>query len=226
VLSLTTLPRAFALSGVVSRHPFGGLRRLAGGPAPGALDLGVENLFELLGQAGLHAGPRLSVRVAIAALLTRCLRGWQVVFVISHVSVVHSFMPATCYDPAAMELYGVRIPTIITDNIAVRCSGCGEVIKGRPWRISILDIVAPEAPVSWTQSAAINPGPFEFHADPSHVLDWIARRGMLFCRRSQVRQIMRPVWVSTDPRRLGLCDGIHRDNHEFVDPAAHVADRS
>jgi hypothetical protein len=48
---------------------------------------------------------------------------------------------------------------------------------------------------------------------------------MLFCRRSQVREIMRPVWVPTEPRRLGLCDGIHRDDHEFVDPAtaAHSA---
>ena len=43
-----------------------------------------------------------------------------------------------------MELYGVRIPTIVTDNVAVRCAGCGEVIEGRPWRVSILDVVAPE----------------------------------------------------------------------------------
>ncbi|MFI5259365.1 MAG: hypothetical protein ACHQ01_07140 [Candidatus Limnocylindrales bacterium] len=125
-----------------------------------------------------------------------------------------------------MELYGVRIPTIVTDNIAGRCSGCGEVIKGRPWRVSILDPVAPEAPVSWTESAPLNPGPFEFHSDPSHVLAWMAKRGMLFCRRSQVREIMRPVWVPAEPRRLGLCDGIHRDDHEFVEPIAGAADRS
>jgi hypothetical protein len=49
---------------------------------------------------------------------------------------------------------------------------------------------------------------------------------MLFCRRSQVREIMRPVWVPTEPRRLGLCDGIHRDDHEFIDPAAPAASRS
>ena len=122
-----------------------------------------------------------------------------------------------------MELYGVRIPTIVTDNVAGRCSGCGEAIEGRPWRVSILDIVAPEAPVSWTESTALNPGPFEFHGDPSHVLAWMARRGMLFCRRSQVREIMRPVWVPTNPRRLGLCDGIHRDDHEFIDPATTAA---
>jgi hypothetical protein len=125
-----------------------------------------------------------------------------------------------------MQLYGVRIPTIVSDNIAGRCSGCGEAINGRPWRVSILDTAAPEAPVSWTDSTKLNPGPFEFHSDPSHVLEWMARRGMLFCRRSQIREIMRPVWLSTDPRRLGLCDGIHRDDHEFVDPAAVAADRS
>jgi hypothetical protein len=129
-----------------------------------------------------------------------------------------------------MELYGVRIPTIITDNIAARCAGCGDVIEGRPWRVSILDIVAPEAPVSWTELPSLNPGPFEFHSDPSHVLAWMAGRGILYCRRSQVREIMRPVWLPTEPRpqeprRLGLCDGIHRDDHEFVDPAAFAADR-
>jgi hypothetical protein len=125
-----------------------------------------------------------------------------------------------------MELYGVRIPTIVTDNIAARCAGCGDVIEGRPWRVSLLDIVAPETPVSWADSASLNPGPFEFHSDPGHVLSWMAARGNLFCRRSQVREIMRPVWLPTDPVRLGLCDGLHHDDHEFVDPAAFAADRS
>jgi hypothetical protein len=125
-----------------------------------------------------------------------------------------------------MDLYGVRIPTIVTDNKAGRCSGCGEVIEGRPWRVSILDTVAPEAPVLSTESAGLNPGPFEFHADPGHVLEWMSRRGMLFCRRSAVREMMRPVWIPTEPRRLGLCDGVHRDSHEFVDPAAVAADQS
>lgn len=119
-----------------------------------------------------------------------------------------------------MELYGVRIPTIVTENVAVRCAGCGEVIEGRPWRISILDSAAPEAPVSWIDSALINPGPFEFHAHPGHVLAWMAKRGNLFCRRSQVREIMRPVWLPLEPRRLGLCDGLHRDDHQFVDAAS------
>jgi hypothetical protein len=119
-----------------------------------------------------------------------------------------------------MELYGVRIPTIVSDNVSVRCAGCGEIIVGRPWRINILDFVAPEVPVRWTTTAEINPGPFEFHSDPAHVLAWMAKSGMLFCRRSKVREQMRPVWLPVEPRRLGLCDGLHTDNHEFVDPAA------
>jgi hypothetical protein len=125
-----------------------------------------------------------------------------------------------------MELYGVRISTIVTDNIAARCAGCGQVIDGRPWRVSILDIVAPEAPVSWTESAGLNPGPFEVHGDPKHVLTWMAARGMLFCRQSEVREMMRPVWLPIEPRRLGLCDGIHKGDHEFVDPAALATDPS
>jgi hypothetical protein len=119
-----------------------------------------------------------------------------------------------------MELYGVRIPTIVTDNIAVRCLGCGEVIDGQPWRLNILDTMAPELPVSWTEAAVINPGPFEFHSDPAHALSWMARQGYLYCRHSQVREIMRPIALPAGPRRLGLCDGLHREQHEFVDPAA------
>ncbi len=119
-----------------------------------------------------------------------------------------------------MELYGVRIPTIIEDNIAARCLGCGEPITGQPWRINILDNIAPESPVSWTAAAGINPGPFEFHADPDHVLAWMAERGYYFCRLSSIREIMRPVWLPTEPRSLGLCDGLHRENHEFVHAAA------
>lgn len=125
-----------------------------------------------------------------------------------------------------MELYGVRIPTIIKDNQAARCLGCGEVIDGRPWRINLLDNIAPETPVSWTESASINPGPFEFHADPSHVLTWMAEKGYLFCRRSQVREIMRPVWLPIEPRRLGLCDGLHKEDHEFVNPSVFTSNQS
>ena len=115
-----------------------------------------------------------------------------------------------------MEIMGIRISTIVDDNKAVRCEGCLEVIEGTPWRVNILDIVAAETPVSWAEHAAINPGPFEFHPDAAHVRQWMAGRGYLFCRRGEVREIMRPVAIPTDPPRLGLCDGLHQDAHEFV----------
>ena len=97
---------------------------------------------------------------------------------------------------------GVQIRTIVKDNVASRCDGCHDVIHGTPWRVNLLDIVAAESPVDWTARPTINPGPFQFH--------------YLFCRRGEVREIMRPVAIPTDPPRWGLCDGIHRDDHEFV----------
>ncbi len=115
-----------------------------------------------------------------------------------------------------MEIMGIQIPTIVEDNVARRCDGCLGVIEGTPWRINILDIVAAEAPVSWAERPAINPGPFQFHGDAEHVRAWLRRRGQLLCRRGRVREIMRPVEIPGDRPRLGLCDGLHRDDHEFV----------
>ncbi len=115
-----------------------------------------------------------------------------------------------------MQLMGVNIDTIVHDNVAIRCDGCLEVIDGTPWRINILDVVSTEIPTSSALRGMINPGPFEFHSDPGHVRRWMADRGYLFCRRSQVREIMRPVPIPGEPIRWGLCDGIHRDDHEFV----------
>ena len=121
-----------------------------------------------------------------------------------------------------MEIMGVTIRTIISDNVARRCDGCQEVIEGTPWRINLLDIVAAETPVSWASRPALNPGPFQFHGDPAHVRRWMAAKGFLFCRRGEVREIMRPVLLPAGPDdapdavRWGLCDGIHRDEHEFV----------
>ena len=120
-----------------------------------------------------------------------------------------------------MEIMGIQIRTIISDNIATRCDGCNGVIEGTPWRVNLLDIVAAETPVSWTDRPAINPGPFQFHGDPSCVRSWMAGRGFLFCRKGEVREIMRPVPIpggddAADGVRWGLCDGIHRDDHEFV----------
>lgn len=115
-----------------------------------------------------------------------------------------------------MELYGVSINTIVHDNVAIRCDGCLGVIPGTPWRLNVLDAVSSETPVPWTEHAAINPGPFQFHSDPGHVRQWMARKGYLFCRRSAVREIMRPIPIPGDAPRWGLCDGLHRDDHEFV----------
>jgi hypothetical protein len=115
-----------------------------------------------------------------------------------------------------MEIMGIRIPTIIRDNDARRCDGCLEPIAGTPWRINLLDIVAQERAVDWTDRPAINPGPFQFHGDPAHVRTWMGQRGYLFCRRGEVREIMRPIPIPGDGGRWGLCDGLHRDDHEFV----------
>ncbi|MBF8289058.1 MAG: hypothetical protein HW391_26 [Chloroflexi bacterium] len=119
---------------------------------------------------------------------------------------------------AAMEIMGVRISTIVRDNVAVRCGGCLEIIDGTPWRVNVLDTVAAETPVSWAGRPDINPGPFEFHRDASHVRTWMSGRGWFFCRRGQVREIMRPIAVPMPDGAsgLGLCDGIHRDDHEFI----------
>jgi len=115
-----------------------------------------------------------------------------------------------------VELMGVSIRTIVKDNIAIRCDGCRDIIEGTPWRVNVLDIVATERPADWSEKPAINPGPFQFHSDESCVRAWMARRGDLFCRRGRVREIMRPIPIPGEGRRWGLCDGLHRDAHEFV----------
>ena len=114
---------------------------------------------------------------------------------------------------------GIRIPTIVEDNVARRCDGCLQVIEGTPWRINLLDTVTTEVAGSWTDTAAINPGPFEFHSDEACVRSWMSGRGYLFCRKGRVREIMRPIpipGVDGATLRWGLCDGIHRDDHELI----------
>ena len=114
------------------------------------------------------------------------------------------------------EIYGIPIPTLFDENNAIRCAGCGEPIDGTPFRITILDIVAPEAPPSWAVGAGLNPGPHQFHSQPDHFRAWARKRGYLFCRLSDVREIMRPVPIPGEKPRWGLCDGLHRQSHEFV----------
>jgi hypothetical protein len=121
-----------------------------------------------------------------------------------------------------MEIMGVTIRTIISDNVARRCDGCREIIDGTPWRINLLDTVVSESPVSWAERPMINPGPFQFHGDAACVRRWMGGKGYLFCRKGEVREIMRPIPIppaedaAPDAVRWGLCDGIHRDAHEFV----------
>lgn len=114
------------------------------------------------------------------------------------------------------EYLGVPITTLHEENIAIRCAGCGEVIQGVPFRVSIMDIAPTETPPSWAESAPLNPGPHQFHADPEHFRTWCRGKGFLICRLSDVRELMRPVVIPGEQRRFGLCDGIHREDHEFV----------
>lgn len=118
-----------------------------------------------------------------------------------------------------MEIVGVRIPTIVEDNTGRRCDGCLDVIDSTPWRVNVLDIVAPERAAEWTDRPAINPGPFQFHPDEACVRRWMAVKGYLYCRKGRVREIMRPIPIPPadgDAPRWALCDGIHRDAHEVV----------
>lgn len=116
-----------------------------------------------------------------------------------------------------MEIMGIRIPTVIREQSAARCAACNRAIDGTPFRVSVLDVVAIEAVPSFGEASPINPGPFQFCADPACPPAWAARRGWPICRRSAVREIMRPIALD-GAGALGLCDGIHRDDHEF--PAA------
>lgn len=111
---------------------------------------------------------------------------------------------------------GIRIPTLQKENVAIRCRGCRGPIEGTPFRVNVMDIVATEVPPSWAGATTINPGPYQFHADPACARAWMHERGHLFCRRSAVRELMRPIPVPGDAPRLGLCDGFHKDDHELV----------
>ena len=125
-------------------------------------------------------------------------------------------MPETTFRGG--EYLGVRINTVFDENNATRCAGCGEIISGMPWRVSILDIAPTEASPSWAVAAPLNPGPHQFHADPDHFRSWARERGYYFCRLSDVREIMRPVPIPfpDGQSRWGLCDGLHREAHEFI----------
>ena len=53
------------------------------------------------------------------------------------------------------QIMGIRIPTVFEENDAKRCAGCGEPIEGTPFRISIMDAIAREAPPSWAERKSV-----------------------------------------------------------------------
>jgi hypothetical protein len=123
-------------------------------------------------------------------------------------------MPPTTF--RGREILGIRIPTVFEETDAIVCAGCGKPIATTPFRVTLLDIAPAEVPDSWARQARLNPGPHQFHADPSCFRAWAHERGHYLCRLSQVREIMRPVALPGEPNRWGLCDGLHREAHELV----------
>ncbi len=111
---------------------------------------------------------------------------------------------------------GIRIPTIQPDTAMIRCRGCGAPIEETPFRVNVMDVVATEVPPSWAAGTPLNPGPFQFHRDPACARAWMREKGYLFCRRSAIRELMRPIAVPGDEPKWGLCDGLHRDDHELI----------
>ena len=77
---------------------------------------------------------------------------------------------------------GIRIPTLqrTTSRSAARLR---RRHRGTPFRVNVMDIVAPEVAADLGGSTAINPGPYQFHADPACFAGWMRQRGYLFCRR-------------------------------------------
>lgn len=128
----------------------------------------------------------------------------------------HGYNPEVTTRLPGGQFQGIRIPTLFDENNAIRCEACGGPIEGTPFRISLMDVVAREAPPTWAVAVGLNPGPHQFHADPTHFRAWCRRRGYLFCRLSDVRELMRPVPIPGERARWGVCDGMHREAHEFV----------
>ncbi|MGD8487046.1 MAG: hypothetical protein PVG27_04455 [Chloroflexota bacterium] len=113
------------------------------------------------------------------------------------------------------RIHGITIPTVFSENDARRCAGCGEAIEGTPFRVSVMDNVAREASPSWAEIATINPGPHQLHAQDDCFRAWARHHGHYVCRLSSVRELMRPTPLPVDPPAWGLCDGNHREDHEF-----------
>ena len=113
------------------------------------------------------------------------------------------------------RIMGIRIPTVFSENDAKRCAGCNEPIMGTPFRVSVMDNVAREAAPSWAEPATINPRPHPVHAADAGPRTWAQARGHSASRPAEVREPMRPTPLPHDPPAWGLCDGNHREDHEF-----------
>ena len=114
------------------------------------------------------------------------------------------------------DINGIRIPTIQTGERGDPLPRVRRLIEGVPFRVSVMDITAVEIPPAWSGRTSINPGPFQLHPDPACARRWMRDRGNLFCRKSAIRELMRPIAVPGETPRWGLCDGFHHDDHELV----------
>jgi len=107
----------------------------------------------------------------------------------------------------------------LASTLVGQAEASAALIPFPPWSflhpgMSILDTIAIEAAPSFGLASPINPGPFQFCSDPACPPTWAAARGWPVCQQSSVREIMRPIALGDS--RHGLCDGIHRDAHEFL----------
>ena len=118
-----------------------------------------------------------------------------------------------------LDYLGVHIDTIVEDNVSIRCDGCLEVIDGTPWRMNILDVVAAETPVSWAERPPINPGRSSSMATAPTSGRGCARAASCSAARARSARSCGPIPIPGPegaPLRYGLCDGLHRDDHELV----------
>ena len=110
---------------------------------------------------------------------------------------------------------GIRIPTLFSENDAKRCAGCGEPIEGTPFRVSLLGQRGARGRTQLGTGRATQPGTAPVPLQPECFRAWAQGRGHYLCRLSQVRELMRPTPLPVDPPAWGLCDGNHREDHEF-----------
>ena len=114
------------------------------------------------------------------------------------------------------DIMGIRIPTIWQDNIAVRCRGCSEPIDGEPFRVSVMDIAATEIPAGWESATPSTRAPTSSTPRPTASGAGCASAATSSAGGRTVRELMRPIAVPGDEPRWGLCDGLHRDDHELI----------